>query len=89
MPYFETTVMVQRLSVPDLSSFTEQTISVTVDAMSVNVAFWPPVSGIAGASRLDWIGRFHCLHAVTEVAVRETIPRRTHGISETLIKDSR
>jgi hypothetical protein len=54
--YFETTVMIQRLSAPDVSSFTEQTISVTVDAMSVNVAFWPPVSGIAGAvlPRLDW-----------------------------------
>jgi hypothetical protein len=41
MPYFATTVIVQRLSVPDLSSFTEQTTPVTVDPMSANVAFWP------------------------------------------------
>jgi hypothetical protein len=45
--------------------------------------------GIAGASRLDWIGRFDRLHVVTKVAVRETVPRRGHGISETLNKDSR
>jgi hypothetical protein len=50
--------------------------------------FLTPVLGIAGASRLDRIGRFDCLHTVTKVAVRETFPRRGHGISETLSKDS-
>jgi len=50
--------------------------------------FLAPVLGIAGASSLDWIGRFDCLHAVAMVAVRETFPRRTHGIRETLSKDS-
>jgi len=51
--------------------------------------FLAPVLGITGASRLDRIGRFDCLHAVTMVAVRETFPRRDHRISETLNKDSR
>jgi hypothetical protein len=51
--------------------------------------FLAPVLRIAGASRFYWIGRFNCLHAVTNVAVRETFPRRGHGISETLNKDSR
>jgi len=40
-PYFATTVTIQRLSVLDLSSFTEQTNPVTGDPMSINVAFWP------------------------------------------------
>jgi hypothetical protein len=50
--------------------------------------FLTPVLGIAGSSRLDRISRFDCLHTVTKVAVRETFPRRGHGISETLNKDS-
>jgi hypothetical protein len=41
MPYFAITVTVQRLSVPDLSSFTEQTNPVTGDPMSINVASRP------------------------------------------------
>ena len=41
MPYVATTVTIQRLSVLDLSSFTEQTNPVTGDPMSINVAFWP------------------------------------------------
>jgi hypothetical protein len=41
MPYFATTVTIQRLSLLDLSSFTEQTNPVTGDPMSINVAFWP------------------------------------------------
>ena len=52
--YFETTVLVQRLSVPDLSSFTEQTIPVTVAPMSVNVAFCPCIGHSGRVSpRLD------------------------------------
>jgi hypothetical protein len=41
IPYFycATTVTIQRLSVLDLSSFTEQTNPVTGDPMSINVAF--------------------------------------------------
>jgi hypothetical protein len=50
--------------------------------------FLAPVLGITGASRLDRIGRFDCLHTVTKVAVRETFPRQPNGISETLSKDS-
>jgi hypothetical protein len=41
MPSFATTVTVQRLSVPDPSSFTEQTTPVTVDPIRVNVASRP------------------------------------------------
>jgi hypothetical protein len=41
MPYFATTVTIQRLSVPDPFSFTDRTNPVTVDPISVNVAFWP------------------------------------------------
>jgi hypothetical protein len=41
MPSFATTVTVQRLSGPDLPSFTEQTTPVTVDPVRVNVAFRP------------------------------------------------
>jgi hypothetical protein len=51
--------------------------------------FLTPVLGIAGASRLDRIGRFDCLHTVTKIAVRETFPRQSNDISETLSKDSR
>ena len=87
--YFETTVMIQRLSAPDVSSFTEQTISVTVDAMSVNVAFWPPVSGIAGAvlPRLDGSFSIICMLLPRSRYAKQF--RDEHGISETLIKDSR
>jgi hypothetical protein len=48
-----------------------------------------PVLGIAGASRLDWIGRFDCLHTVTKVGGRETFPRQSNDISETLSKGFR
>jgi hypothetical protein len=41
LPYFATTVTIQRLSVPDPCSFTDRTIPVTVNPISVNVAFWP------------------------------------------------
>jgi hypothetical protein len=75
-PYLAITVMVQRLSVPDPLSHKFQ------------CRFLAPILGIAGTSRLDRIGRFNRLHAVTKVAIRETFPRRNYGISETLSKDS-
>jgi hypothetical protein len=41
MPYVATTVTIQRLSVPDPASFTDRTIPVILDPISINVAFWP------------------------------------------------
>jgi hypothetical protein len=41
MPYVATTVTIQCLSVPDPASFTDRTIPVILDPISINVAFWP------------------------------------------------
>jgi hypothetical protein len=50
--------------------------------------FLASVLGVASASRLDWIGRFDRLHAVTKGrrGTRNTSATRPQGISETLRK---
>jgi hypothetical protein len=40
IPCIQMTVTIQRLSVPEPSSLTDRTMPVTVDPISVNVAFW-------------------------------------------------
>jgi hypothetical protein len=88
MPCIATTVMIQRLSVPDLSSLTDRTNPVTVAPIKFSVAFWPRYW--AKRARLASIGSVVSMVCmlVPVVAVRETIPRQGQAISETLSNDS-
>jgi hypothetical protein len=79
--YFASTVTIQRLSEPSPCSFTERTIPVTVDPISVNVASRPRYW--AKRARLASVGSVVSMVCiiVPVVAVRETIPRPVQKLS--------
>ena len=79
--YYPMTVTIQRLSAPEPSSFTDWTNPVTVDPVSVNVAFWPRYW--AYRARLASIGSVVSIvcTSLPQVAVRGTAPRPAHKVS--------